>query len=432
VLKRLFCCALVVLLSASCATWAEEAVPFTGTWQSEAYGMYMVVGGDGVRIYEYTSASCVKVLEASASGVDEFLRLEDGRLLLGDLGGSRVFDGIESLPETCSETFRSDDPSWVLEVLSTTFEEHYAFLDERDPEWEAHVAEAQSRLSEGMSPSELLEVVEELLGDLADPQVLLVPEEGLIDDITWSAGPENEVVELLGERIAAGTGLASVEESGETQDSYVVGRLPGGIGYLGLLQLLALDVDSAASEEVLLQTLDDLVAALQAEEAPGLIIDLRDNYGGLEEFAMATASRFISEEVAVLRHEVRIGGTNDYLDRGEISVAPNPGGTFDGPVVVLVGPGTEGAAEWLVLALMKSPNVVAVGEATAGSMSPLFVRVLPNGWAVNVPNERVYDTDGGLWGLAGIPPDEEVETTVAQLQAGEDPVLEWALELLQG
>jgi hypothetical protein len=435
VLKRAVVCTLAVLLTASCSRWAEEAVPFTGTWQSEGYGIYMVVGGDGVRIYEHTSVSCVQVLDASASGADEFMALEDGQLLMKmeeGWGSDMAFDAIEGLPEACSEQFRSDDPSRVLEVLTRSFEEHYAFLDERDPEWEAHVAEAEGKLREGMEPGELLSVIQDLLRGLGDPQVWLFAEEGLIEETIWTASPGSEVADLVGQRIAAGTGLASIDESSDAEAGYLVGRLPGGAGYVGLLQLLSVDVDLAASEEILLGAIDGLIADVEAEGAPGLIIDLRDNYGGLEQLAVAVASRFVADEAVVARHEVRVGGTDEYVDYGEIMVTPNPGGTFEGRVAVLVGPGTEGAAEWLVLALMQSPDVVVVGEPTAGSLSPLFFRGLPNGWSVSVPHQRVYDADGNLWELSGIPPDEEVELTMEHLEAGEDPVVERAVELLSG
>ncbi len=429
-LRRMVLCALAALLTASCVSWAEEAEPFTGTWKSQGHGLYMTVAGDGVRIYEHTSVSCAKVLDASAAGVDEVMSLEDGRLLLTDWSGSIVFDQAESLPDLCRQEFRSEDPSRILEVLVATFEENYAFLDERDPEWETHVAEAEDRLGEEMSAPELLVVMEEMLGGLGDPQVLIIPAEGVIDEDFVSAGPENEVTDLVGERIAAGTGLVSIDESSNADGGYVVGRLPSGIGYLGLLQLLAFDSDLALSKEALAGILDELIAALQTERAPGLVIDLRDNVGGFEQLAVVAASRFLTEQVVVARHEVRIEGTDAYADCGEVSALPGPFGSFDGPVVVLVGPGTKGTAEWLVLALMQSPNVVVVGETTAGSLSPLFARGLPNGWAVYVPHERVYDAEGNLWEMTGIPPDEEVELTIDQLEAGNDPVLERAVELL--
>jgi C-terminal processing protease CtpA/Prc len=73
---------------------------------------------------------------------------------------------------------------------------------------------------------------------------------------------------------------------------------------------------------------------------------------------------------------------------------------------------------------------VFVGEPTAGSSSPILARALPTDWALGLPNQRTVDAAGVTYDGTGIPPDEVVVTTPADLDAGRDPALERAVAIL--
>ena len=84
----------------------------------------------------------------------------------------------------------------------------------------------------------------------------------------------------------------------------------------------------------------------------------------------------------------------------------------------------------LTLALRGLPAVTVIGERSAGSLSPLLVRTLPNGWTIGLPHQRVRDADGAQWQGIGIPPDELVVATIADYSAGRDPVLDRATAII--
>ena len=88
--------------------------------------------------------------------------------------------------------------------------------------------------------------------------------------------------------------------------------------------------------------------------------------------------------------------------------------------------------ELLVLSLRSYDGTTILGEPTAGALSPILTRGLPNGWVLGLSNQRTLDGDGVLWEVQGVPPDEVVPVTLADLESGRDPVMERADEILGG
>jgi C-terminal processing protease CtpA/Prc len=158
-----------------------------------------------------------------------------------------------------------------------------------------------------------------------------------------------------------------------------------------------------------------------------LIVDLRVNRGGRESLAMLVASRFVPEETLVATRTVRVGGTDRYVDAGDLTARPLPTGPYPARLAVLVGPGTAGAAELLALALREVPGAVLVGAPTAGSLSPMLLRELPNGWTLGLSHQRVVDADGRSWEGIGIPVDHAVDEAAGP---DRDPVIEAAAAVL--
>jgi len=424
-----------LLLVVACGpgpTGATGTSPHEGMWRAESIRVYLVIDGNDATFYEYTSISCAGFPTGTAQGIPETVFVEEGRLRVEN--GQRVifFDPVQALPERCSGEYFRDDPEWVFAVLAATVEEHYPRLAERDPDWVERREALAAGVDAGTSPADLLAVVLDLLGGLEDTQVRFAtgdPE--LLPGEPWSAAPENPVVDRLAADMEAGVRLQRRDETASSP-GIVTGRLPGGAGYLGFGLLAVPGEGAAETERMVVGAADGLLADLEEEGAPGLVIDLRATDGGVESIALLIASRFVPEQVVVGSQELRVAGTDRFVDAGTFTVSPHSTGTYDRPVVVLTGPGTAGAAEWLVLALRHAPNVTAVGEATFGSQSPLLVRVLPNRWNLGLPNGIVTDAGGRVWELIGIPPAEVVPLEMADLEAGVDPVLERALEVIGG
>ncbi len=194
----------------------------------------------------------------------------------------------------------------------------------------------------------------------------------------------------------------------------VIGKmLPGNIAY----------VQIATFAE---NTHDELHKALQdllAQKPAGLIVDLRNDGGGLLQTAIQVGSEFIDQ--GVLLHEV-------YGDGSKQDYSVTGGGlAVEIPMVVLVNEGSASASEIVAGAIQDYKRAPLVGVTTYGKGSvQVWTPLSNNEGAVRVtiarwltPNERQINE-------IGLKPDYEVKITEEDIQAGRDPQLDKAVELL--
>lgn len=164
-------------------------------------------------------------------------------------------------------------------------------------------------------------------------------------------------------------------------------------------------------------------AALGFARAPGVVLDLRGNPGGIGGMAMPVSALFAREESVI--------GTMKQRD-GELRfpVAPAPR-TVDAPLVVLVDERTGSTSEILAAGLQESGRALVVGTPTAGAVLPSILKTLPTGGRLQYPIAD-FVTSGGrtLEGL-GVIPDVIVPLSQEALLAGRDNVLDAAVELLR-
>jgi len=152
-------------------------------------------------------------------------------------------------------------------------------------------------------------------------------------------------------------------------------------------------------------------ALVALDDAEGLILDLRDNPGGLLRSAVQVAGQFI--EGVVLYEQGRDGVRVPHLAQGDPR-AP------DVPLVVLANRNTLSAAEVVAGALRAHGRAVLVGESTYGKGVVQHLYELSDGACLHV-TEGIWLTPDGRMITEGLAPDIEVEGAEEQLNAA----LEW-------
>jgi carboxyl-terminal processing protease len=179
--------------------------------------------------------------------------------------------------------------------------------------------------------------------------------------------------------------------------------LEPGMGYIRITQFQAKTVQS------LNQAIDQLK---QENKGPlkGLVLDLRNNPGGVLNAAVEVADAFLDKGLVVYT-EGRSEGTRQNFNA-------TPGDVLQGaPVVVLVNGGSASASEIVAGALQDNRRAVIVGEQTFGKGSVQTILPLTNDTAVKLTTARYYTPKGRSIQAEGIVPDIKLQKlTVAQAE----------------
>lgn len=154
---------------------------------------------------------------------------------------------------------------------------------------------------------------------------------------------------------------------------------------------------------------------IQENQGPlqGLVLDLRNNPGGVLPVAVKVADAFLKEGLIVYTK----GRTSD----SELEYSAAPDDILNGaPIVVLVNGGSASASEIVAGALQDHKRAVIMGTKTFGKGSVQTILPISNGAALKLTTARYFTPKGRSIQAAGIVPDivtEEAKITKAD--AGE-------------
>ena len=143
------------------------------------------------------------------------------------------------------------------------------------------------------------------------------------------------------------------------------------------------------------------------EKPRGVVLDLRNNPGGVLESAVEIADQLLEEGVIVT--------AEGRTPAARFSMSATPGEVLPGiPVVVLVNGTTASAAEILAGALQDHHRATLLGRRTFGKGSVQTVMPLSGGRAIKLTTSRYYTPSGRSIQGSGIEPDVKLEAVDAQ------------------
>lgn len=152
-------------------------------------------------------------------------------------------------------------------------------------------------------------------------------------------------------------------------------------------------------------------------DAEGIVLDVRDNPGGVVSAAVEVVSQFIAEGTVV--YSLDNEGKRDEWQANEGGLALHM------PLVVLINGNSASASEVVAGALQDHKRAKLVGQQTYGKGRMNLVHQLSNGGSLYITYARWYTPDGRQIDNKGIAPDYEV--TMEAVEAGDDPQLEFAI-----
>jgi carboxyl-terminal processing protease len=177
---------------------------------------------------------------------------------------------------------------------------------------------------------------------------------------------------------------------------------PFKIGYIRLIQF------NEPTAEELSKALDEL----QKEGMQALILDLRNNPGGLLTSAVDVCAQFLPPKSKVVSTQGRMASQqHDYSTSGAKKDRPN----F--PIALLINEGSASGAEIVAGALKDLHRAILVGETTFGKGSVQNVMQLPDGSAVRFTTAKYYTPSRQVIQGNGVTPNIRVAATAEQERA---------------
>jgi C-terminal processing protease CtpA/Prc len=202
--------------------------------------------------------------------------------------------------------------------------------------------------------------------------------------------------------------------------------LASGVGYI---KITGFAEEVSAADAMFGDALQDLVD----EGAQGIILDMRDNSGGLVQLAMAMTGRFFPDYRRLFDFYYADGQGN-FAYRGYIEILKSEP-YYDGPVAVLVDAMTGSAGDLFTYAMHVDNRALIVGHTPTGGFAGEVgdgQYELPGGLQMQIPTGRPVDpvTGATLLEGRGVPPDVRVPLTVESILSPQDEVLQAAEDAL--
>lgn len=219
--------------------------------------------------------------------------------------------------------------------------------------------------------------------------------------------------------------------------------LEGNIAFIKLLGEFDADLTGSGSAPSTLGLFREAVKAAIATKAAGLILDIRNNVGGLDDMAAAMLGSFYAKKAFYEDQNTfdPAAGERTVKPDGTLYIEPVQD-QFTGPVIALINQKCLSSGEGLALGIHNLDNGDTLGfYGTNGSFGLTGSEAtLPGGLTVSWPSGQSLDANGQIQldsrgGVGGVSPDIRIPMTSERAQRialGEDVELEEAIAILSG
>ncbi len=302
-----------------------------------------------------------------------------------------------------------------FEALWKLLDEHYCFFSYKKQvyglDWNEVHARYSAKVTDSLTTLNFFDLMAQMTAELRDGHVNLYSDFDTGRYWSWHENYPSNVSDTLLRRYL-GTDY----------------RMAGGMKYrtltdsVGYIRLESFATSPSGS------TINDVLLLLSA--CKGLIIDLRDNGGGLMTAAQNLAEHFADSTriVGYMRHKTG-KGHNDFSPMEPQTIRPSGGVRWLRPTVLLTNRSVYSAANEFVKYMKCFPQVIVVGDSTGGGAGMPFSGELPNGWAVRFSACPMYDKQGRDTEF-GIAPDYQVGLLDADVSRGKDTIIDFACGLI--
>lgn len=299
-----------------------------------------------------------------------------------------------------------------FELLWKIMDEQYCFFEYKDIDWKEVHDRYSDRISENMSNDALFEVLGEMLAEVKDGHVNLYATHNVARYWKWFEDYPDNFDEKI-QRNYIGTDYS----------------IAGGMKYKIFEDNIGYIYYGSFSNGIGGGNLDQIISRMSL--CDGIIIDIRNNGGGLLTNVEKIAERFFNEKTLVSYMMYKNGkGHNDFSSPYPRYIEPSNRLRYQKKVVVLTNRKCYSAANDFVNAMSYAPNVTIIGDKTGGGSGLPFSSELPNGWSVRFSSSPMLNAEKKQIEF-GIDPDIKVDMTEADMKKGIDTIIETAKESIK-
>lgn len=314
-------------------------------------------------------------------------------------------------------------PAGNFDVLWKTIDEKYGQFPVRDVNWDSLYSVFSKQITQSTTEIELWNISSQLLAPLNDAHIALFNRGYTACYTSWNIDFERSKGFDLG--LIKNKFLSNPAVTGEGIITWGT-IMNTNIGYIHLLTF-----GPAANGRNWVYDIDNVLNELFSSD--GIILDVRNNGGGFLVNAMYVASAFVDREITYFYSRLKTGpGHNEFGEPVAKKVFPRiTGPLYSGKTVLLTNRFSSSGSEIVAQILKNVPACEQIGDTTTGVVGEVtHVAQLPNGWTLNYPCTLITTPDGKSPEGIGIIPEIAIENTKADVLAGNDKVLEYAIKHL--
>jgi C-terminal processing protease CtpA/Prc len=319
---------------------------------------------------------------------------------------------------SCEQAFMKPTPAAtpkaVFEQIWSFVNDKYSFLEYKNVDWDKSYQTYSAKVSDSMTEEELFKVCYDMLYELKDEHTNLITKFNISHNPeVFLDYPENFFSNILTRNYFNGR-QQRIDQTFSLYDF-------GDVIYIRY---------SSFEDNISDYAMDYIID--KTKDKKGLIIDVRNNGGGSIGNIDALTSRFIKEKttMGIERHKSGAGKSDFTDEKVSVDVVGNAKKYLDKPLVILTSRGCYSATNRFAAYMKGLPNVTLVGDVTGGGGGLPTATELSNGWILRISGSQFIDRRGNNI-ENGVKPDMKIDILKADIDKGEDTILEKGLSLIR-